>query len=75
MDLNSHHSRHLIVDLPIKTRKWWQNNHNFEFLLVFVGPADPLHQCFRYRIFNWNEELVFDVDELFWVVNQLNIGL
>jgi hypothetical protein len=59
--------------VPLKAWKCRQQNDHSKFLFIFVGIDDLIAQTFGYAIFLRNEELIFNVDELFGIVNEVDI--
>ena len=73
MNLNSHHGCILLVDLPLESRQRGHYDNQFKPLFIFVCAIYSFDYGFGDCVFNRNEKLVFNVDELFCVVDQLNI--
>jgi hypothetical protein len=61
--------------VPFKARKCRQQNDHSEFFFIFVGVDDLIAEGFGHAILLRNEELIFNVDELFGIVNEVDISV
>jgi hypothetical protein len=71
--LNFHDGGFARVDLPWKARKQWDHDEHFEVFLVFICSLDSFNDHLNDFVLNSHKELIFDVNELLSVLDQLNV--
>ena len=73
MNLDSKDSTVWIGNIPFKTWKQRQNNNNSKFFSFTMCSWNSFHQAFNNFVFNSHKKLIFNVDKVLWILDQLLI--
>jgi hypothetical protein len=75
VDLHPEDCRPFVSRMAVESRQCWYHDNYSKFLLIFVCPDDPVRDGLCDSIAFRDEKLVFNIDELFGVLDEIEVGV